>query len=165
MTNADHLDKIEKIIKEVRTCMMATMNDSGEMRARPMATADYDEHGNVWFFTDNDSAKVDELSNQQPNLITYSKTSDNTYLSMTGKIEVVKDLAKQKEKFSVFAKAWYPDGPESEDLILLKFVPQKAEYWDSPDSTIVQMWRIGKAVVTGTKYQTADDEHGKVTLK
>ncbi len=164
MGKMQDLEKIRQIVEEVRTCMFITQSDTDGLRARPMATASYDEHGNIWFMTDKNSEKIEELNNLQPVVLTYSNTSTNTYLSITGRAEVSDSLEKKKELFSIFAKIWFPDGPESDKLGLIKFVPIQAEYWDSPDSSIVQLYRMGKSLVTGSSYQAKNDEHGEVSL-
>jgi len=159
-----NIEKVRSIVKDCKTAMMATISEEGEMRARPMATSEYDEEGNIWFFTDKTSEKVDELSNQQPILLTYSNTTDNKYLSLTGTVSVVDHLDKKQELFSIFTKAWFPSGAESENLVLLKFTPSQGEYWDPSDSSLVQLFKIGKAILTGTEYESDADNHAKVAL-
>ena len=164
MKQTEHLNKIAEIVKDIRTCMFTTQSESGGLRARPMATAQYDETGEIWFFTDKDSAKIDELENQQPVMLSYAKPSDNTYLSITGVATTSNDLDKKKEIFSSISKAWFPEGPESKDLSLIRFKPTQAEYWDSSDSNIVQLYRIGKAVIAGEEYEAKPNEHSKVNM-
>jgi hypothetical protein len=47
-------------------------------------------------------------------------------------------------------------------LSLLRVSIEEAEYWDSPNSKIVQLYGFVKAVVTGQPARGGD--HGKVTL-
>ena len=160
----EQIRKFLDLIVDTNYLMQKKNTESGGLRARPMATAQYDDTGEIWFFTDKDSAKIDELENQQPVMLSYAKPSDNTYLSITGVATTSNDLDKKKEIFSSISKAWFPEGPESKDLSLIRFKPTQAEYWDSSDSNIVQLYRIGKAVITGEEYEAKPNEHSKVNM-
>jgi len=162
MNHKDQLKRVNQLVEEIRTCMFTTESNHGGLRSRPMATAACDDDGTIWFFTDDDSAKIDELKNHQPVLLSYARPSDNSYVSITGNAMISHDQQKKEEIFSVISKAWFPEGPESKDLALLKFTPTKAEYWDSSDSSIIQLYRIGKALLTGNTYEAEEEEHAVV---
>ncbi|MBK8392959.1 MAG: pyridoxamine 5'-phosphate oxidase family protein [Saprospiraceae bacterium] len=74
------------------------------------------------------------------------------------------DPIKKEQLFNFFSKAWFPDGPNSPNLGLIKFVPTEAEFWDSPDWKVFQLFKMAKAVVSGEEYEESKDEHGKVSL-
>jgi hypothetical protein len=59
-------------------------------------------------------------------------------------------------------KAWFPDGLDDPALALLRVDIEKAEYWDSPSSTVVHLVGFVKALATGKTYEPG--EHEKVTL-
>jgi general stress protein 26 len=59
-------------------------------------------------------------------------------------------------------KAWFPEGLDDPTLCLLKISVEEAEYWDSPNSKLVQIAGFVKALVTG---QSADGgEYGRVNF-
>ena len=161
--NAQH-DKVKNIIDKMRTCMFITKSDEGEIKIRPMATNSYDENGNIWFFTDSHSTKVDEVNSDSEVILSYSIPSDDTFLNIKGHAYEVLDPIKKEQLFNFFSKAWFPDGPNSPNLGLIKFVPTEAEFWDSPDWKVFQLFKMAKAVVSGEEYEESKDEHGKVSL-
>ena len=165
MNNTAEKNKIKNIIEEIRVGMLSTMNRHGEMRARPMATAQCDEQGNIWFITDKHSVKVQELSNHQPILLSYADSGSSTFLSLTGTAKAIEDQAKIRELFNPMVKAWYPEGPDGEDIHLIHFSIETAEYWDAPDSKLVRMWKIGKALVKGEKYEAEADSNKTVSFE
>jgi general stress protein 26 len=57
-----------------------------------------------------------------------------------------------------FYKAWFPDGLDDPHLGLLRVDVEKAEYWDSPNSKVVQLAGFVKALVTGQKAKGGDNE-------
>lgn len=50
---------------------------------------------------------------------------------------------------SPFAKAWFPDGPSSPNLALLKFVPGAAEFCDASSCRMVRLYAVDASIVSG----------------
>ena len=84
------IDKIE----DVRIAMLVTVNANHEIHSRPMGTAHVDEEGNIWFFTNEYSSKVDEISHENKVVVTYSDSNNSTYLCIKGTASLVDDRAK-----------------------------------------------------------------------
>jgi general stress protein 26 len=61
----------------------------------------------------------------------------------------------------VFAKPWFPEGPDSPNLALLKFIPDAADYWDAPNSVMVRAFGAVASIVAGKP--VAMGEHGSHT--
>ena len=71
---------------------------------------------------------------------------------------MVRDEAKNKELWTMAMKAWFPKGPEDPELGLLKVSVDKAEYWDTPGSTVIHLVGFVKATVTGKPYHPGENE-------
>lgn len=61
-THADALRKVAELIKEIRTAMLMTLDETGTPRSRPMYTHEVEFDGDLWFMTGADSAKVREIA-------------------------------------------------------------------------------------------------------
>jgi len=141
---------------------MLTTIDSGHLRSRPMSTQQAEFDGDIWFFTSDNTHKVDELRKDDRVCAAYSKPGSDTYVSISGRAEVVKDRAKIEELWNPVLKAWFPEGLDDPHLCLLKVSAEQAEYWDSPSGKLVQLLGFVKALATG---QEADwGENRKVDL-
>lgn len=151
------VEKVQRIAKEVRTCMFVTLRD-GKIQSRPMATASVDEDGTVWFFTDKGSDKVEELRGDEPVHLAYSDPDDNVYLTLSGKATTSTDRAKMEELMNPMIKSWYPEGVDSPRICLIEFTPEEGELWESKDSAVVQFYYVAKALVTGTRNDTGEHE-------
>ena len=151
------VEKVQRIAKEVRTCMFVTLRDD-KIQSRPMATAAVDDDGTVWFFTDKNSDKVEELRGDEPVHLAYSDPDDNVYLTLSGRARVSTDRAKMEELMNPMVKSWYPEGVDSPRICLLKFTPQDGELWESTESSVVQFYYVAKALVTGTRNDTGEHE-------
>ncbi len=55
------LEHLRHLIDDVKIAMLTTVDPSGALRSRPMMTQAADDDGTLWFFSAEDSAKVDEL--------------------------------------------------------------------------------------------------------
>jgi hypothetical protein len=60
------------------------------------------------------------------------------------------------------SKAWFPEGKDDPNLVVLKVTTDEAAYWDSTSSKMVVFFSMIKAVLTGTTPEGGD--HGKLNL-
>ncbi len=146
----ESINKLKELLEGIDFCMLTTI-DEGHLRSRPMSTQEFEFDGDLWFFTSEDTHKIDEIQKDNRVNVAYSKPNDNTYVSVSGRAEVVKDRAKIDELWSPVLKAWFPEGKDDTKLCLLKIPVEQAEYWDAPSSSIVQLFGMVKAIATGTE--------------
>jgi general stress protein 26 len=157
----EHKDAIEELRKRLqgfKIAMMTTVDAEGCLRSRPMAARDLEDDGSLWFFTQAGSAKTDEVARDQHVNVSYASESDNRYVSVSGRAQILQDAAKAKEIWNPLYKAWFPKGLDDPELRLLRVTIEKAEYWDSPSATVVQLAGFVKALATGKKYEPGDHE-------
>jgi len=162
MENEKNIAILKEMAEKVRICMFNTINQNGQFHSRPMATAKIEEDGSIWFFTNEYSPKSAEISKDNEVNLGYSDPSNNSYIYVNGKAELVDDMAKKKAYFSPPVKAWFPDGVDDPALILIKVTPSTAEYWDSSSSKMVTAFKMLKSIVTGDKPDMG--EHDKLTF-
>ena len=146
----ESIQKLNDLIKDVKVAMLTTI-DWGILRSRPMQTQEFDFDGDLWFFTSSETHKTEEIEKDRRVNVSYAAPDTNTYVSVTGTAEIVTDRAKIEELWNPIYKAWFPDGLEDPNLVLLKVAVEQAEYWDSPSSTLVQVAGFVKAMVTGER--------------
>lgn len=160
--SAQGIEKLHELIKDVRVAMLLTFRSDGTPRARPMYTQTPLENDNaLWFMTDATSAKLDELNDDPKALLTYSDPKANRYAVVNGHATIVHDPAIAKRLWNIHAQGWYPGGPDDPSLRLIRVEPIGAEWWDGPSNTSYFI-HLAKAIVTGTRAETASGEHGQV---
>lgn len=148
MSHADDTAKIWDIIETIDICMLTT-STGGSLRARPMSSHAERKTHNIFFLTDASGAKDEELRQDPRACLAFSEPKNNTYLSVSGRADVVRDTAKIKELWDKDAEAFWPNGPEDPNIRLVRFQPEMAEFWDGPSSTIVAGLKMLAANVTG----------------
>lgn len=163
MAKHEGVEKLNELIKGIKIAMLTTVDADGSLRSRPLYTQEAEPGGDLWFFIDADSAKVDEIAKDARVNVSYAAPDDQRYVSLSGTAQVLHDRARMKELWSPVAKGWYPEGPEDPRLALLRVTVEKAEYWDTPSGKMVQLAGFLKAVVTGERLEYAG-ENEKVEL-
>jgi general stress protein 26 len=122
------IDRVWEIMDDISICMVTT-HAGRHMRSRPMhAIPDRDE-GCIWFITDTRGAKEEEIAAAPDVCLAFADISDNTYLSIIGAAEMIRDPAKADELWSAEAQAWWPRGPRDPRVRVLRVRPERAEYW------------------------------------
>ncbi len=101
----ESVEKLKDLIEGIDFCMLTTM-DGGYLRSRPMSTQEFEFDGDLWFFTSDNTHKIEEIAKDNRVNVAYSKPGDNTYVSVSGRAEVSKDRAKIEELWSPILKAW-----------------------------------------------------------
>ncbi len=156
--NQEIVGKLAKLIKGIKFAMLSTVDSDGTIRSRPMATQDTEFDGTLWFFTRASAPKVDEVDHEHQVNVSYADPSGQTYISVSGLAQLVRDPAKNKELWSAAMQAWFPKGPEDPETALLKVTAEKAEYWDTPSSTVVHVIGFVKSVLTGKPAHVGENE-------
>ena len=151
------LDRVWEIMEDISVCMVTT-HTGGRMRSRPMhAIADRDEN-TVYFITDSRGAKDDEIAAAPDVCLAFADIGDNTYLSLTGRAEMVRDPAKAEELWSTEAQAWWPRGPRDPSVRVLRVDPEQAEYWDTRGNSITVALKLMAARMTGKQPELGDNK-------
>lgn len=160
MTDQSHSEATQKMwgmMKSIGFAMLTTEDDDN-LRARPMVAAQSDFDGTLWFFTRASSHKVDEVKQDQRVGVTYADPSKQDYVSLSGMARIVRDKGAIDEHWGESMLTWFPKGKDDPDIALLKVDVTMAEYWDSPNSTMVHAYGYLKAVVTGKSPNPGENE-------
>ncbi|WEX09516.1 pyridoxamine 5'-phosphate oxidase family protein [Chelativorans sp. AA-79] len=159
MAETDKEERVWELIRKIGICMLAS-RDGDMLRARPMAAHFDAETRVIYFLTDADSHKKEELDRDPHVVLAFADTGRQTYLSLSGIAEVSNDRGKVRELWSTPAKAWW-QSPDDPSIRVLKVVPQDAQYWVSP-GTVISYVKMAAAAVSGAR--PAMGENVKVEL-
>lgn len=157
-SKSERMAKLRELIDDISICSLVTLDADGVMRARPMATQQLDENSELWFYVHDDSAKIDNVRVHPQVCVSYADPGKNSYVSVSGTAELVHDKVKIKELWNPTLKAWFPKGVDDPELALLRVDVVSAQYWDSANSTIVQLFGMLKAMATGKAAEGGENE-------
>ena len=158
-THSEHVKKIADLIKSIDYGMLTTLDAEGRLHSRPMSSnKDVEFDGDVWFFTYGSTPKVHEIENKPYVNVAFSDPKSQTYVSLSGRAELVRDPATLKQHWQPSLKAWFPKGLNEPDLALIKVNADQGEYWDSPASVIAHAISFAKGALTGKPAQSGENE-------
>lgn len=159
----ENIKKLGELIKDIKVAMLTTVGPASDLHSCPMMTQDVDFDGDLWFFTKKSSGKIANIETDPHVNVVYSSPKNQTYVSVTGKAEVVQDREKIEELWSPAHNLWFEGGKEDPDLVLLRVEVENAEYWESPSSPVVYIMGFAKSLITGKKPPKLG-EHEKIEI-
>ncbi len=152
-------DQAWEMMSSIGTCMFIT-NASTGLRARPMAALVRPEQTVIWFLTDSESAKQDEIENNPEICLAFSDGASR-FVSMTGHATLTGDRAAIRDIWSPAAKAFWPKGPDDPSIVAIHVEPRQGEIWDG-STGLAATAKMAFAILTGSKPDLGTS--AKVTL-
>jgi general stress protein 26 len=140
-------DKVWDLIKDARTALLVTMDDT--LEAQPMGCLQTTFDGTLWFLTFRHSSKIRQVGRDDRVLVAYVNPERYEYVAVSGRARIVDDRQKLKELWTEGLRVWFPKGPNDPELALLAIDVAKADYWANPASAITYALAYVKARVTG----------------
>ncbi len=146
-------EKIKELAKKADVCLFTTNLTELPLTTRPMSTRDVDDDGCIWFFSREGSNKNREITADSRVQLFYSNFSSSEYMSLYGKVTIIKDEAKAKELWSAIAKTWFNEGYDDPELTLLKVEPEDGYYWDTKDGRVISLVKMVAGAITGKELE------------
>jgi len=163
MNQEDKSKKLIDIVRQFDNAMLVT-HDGNRLDARPMAVAQADDDGGLWFVTDRQSSKVMEITASTDVGITMQGSNAFVYLSADA--SVIDDRVKLKKLWKNSWRIWFPDGIDDPAIVLLHVIPRSGEYWDNSGlSGWKYLTKAGLAYFQGQPPEIGDDINAKVNLR
>ena len=157
--------KLWDLIKDIKFGMYTHRHGSGMMHSMPLTTQNkqMDEGNQLYFFVARSSDAATQIAHDDNVNVSYTSPGDDSYVSVSGKVAILDDMAKKEALWTPMAKAWFPGGPTDPNVALLEVRIGHAEYWDVKASKMVQVAKMLTAAVTG-KPPTDMGEHKEIRM-
>jgi general stress protein 26 len=160
------LEDLYALIEGIEIAMFTTRRSDGHLVSRPMATQTQAEGSDLWFVTDIESTKLEELE-QDPHVnLAYYRDRTREWVSVSGTATVTQDRRAIRELYRADWKAWFGDlggerdgGPDDPRLALILVDVQFASYLKVDKPTPIVLFDVVKAMVTGTPAQIGEERH------
>jgi general stress protein 26 len=151
--------KLQSLINRISVAMLTTVGADGALRSRPMQTRLAEADGTLWFFTDDYSELVREVSEEHQVGLTYAEPKQQQYVSVSGTATLVHDRERMRQLWHPAVKAYFPRGLDDPRLALLRVRIESAEYWDAPTNRMVQAYAFARSILTGDRAAIGDHKH------
>jgi general stress protein 26 len=151
------LDELYGLIEGIEIAMFTTRRADGRLVSRPMATQTQAEGSDLWFVTNIESNKLDELGFDANVNLAYYKDRTREWVSVSGTAMVSQDRRAIRELYQKDWKAWFGDeggardgGPDDPRLALILVEVDSVTYLKVDKPQPVVLFEVVKGMVTGT---------------
>jgi general stress protein 26 len=163
LRNQEAIDKLKELAEGIDMCLFCTNLKEGDGEStRPMSTQGVDDDGTLWFFSDKNSLKNDEIKKDKSIRLYYSQPSKSSFMVLNGDAEIVFDRKKVEELWSPHVKAWFTEGIDDPSISLLKVSPKSAYYWDVEGNKMINFFKYLASIATGAELIDAKEGNIKV---
>lgn len=159
MSESDFYD----VLDTFDNCMLLTFTDDGTPHARPMAVAGR-EGSALYFVTARATPKVEEATANDIAVITAQDS--RRWVTATGATSLVDDAGRIERFWSKTMDAWFPEGPQTPGLVMLRVDLADGEYWDVSGGQLARFaWGVARSIATGERIDESEEgEHGRERL-
>lgn len=162
----DTFKKFREVLGKFDTAVLTTINQDGKIHSRPMAIAEIEENGDVIFFTDENSAKAQEIEHNPSASVSCQNGWKDTVV-IRGTASVFRDMDKAKKLWRKTYQTWFPKGADDPRLVMIRVRGEAAEYWDNSGvQGLKYIFKAVKAIASKSRPEPdSTDEHGIVNLR
>ncbi|ACG75085.1 pyridoxamine 5'-phosphate oxidase-related FMN-binding [Anaeromyxobacter sp. K] len=112
-----------------RYCLLVTLAD-GVAHARVLEPFPPDDDFTVWLGTSRGSRKVEQLRKDPAATLAYQDDARGACAVLVGRAEIVEGVSERRRRFKPFWRAFWPEGPDGAEFVLVRFRPERIEVWD-----------------------------------
>ncbi|HJP84483.1 MAG TPA: pyridoxamine 5'-phosphate oxidase family protein [Gemmatimonadaceae bacterium] len=158
MPTSKKIDELYDLIRGIETAMFTTRRPNGQLVSRPMATQDRMDGADLWFVTNVDTHKVDELTLDPHVNLSYYNSKSREWVSVSGVAHVSKNRNRIRQLYHEDWKAYFGDeggerdgGPNDPRIALIMVEAESATYMKVNKPKPVVLFEVLKGMVTGSR--------------
>ena len=151
------LDDLYDLIDGIEIAMLTTRRGDGHLVSRPMQTQERETGLDLWFMTNVETHKLDDLMSDPHVNLAYYKDRSREWVSVSGLATVTTDRELVRELYKPDWKAWLGDeggdrdGSASDPRIALILVEaESVTYMKVTKPKPVVLFEVARAMVTGS---------------
>ncbi len=162
ITPEKKIEELYDLIDGIEIAMFTTRRQDGRLVSRPMATQTQAEGADLWFVTDRETHKLEDLE-YDPNVnLAYYRDGNREWVSVSGTAHVSSDRSAIRELYRPDWKMWFSDeggerngGPDDPRLALIMVEVDEVTYMKVDKPRPVVLFEVAKGFVTGEKPDVA----------
>jgi general stress protein 26 len=163
MVQSRKIDDLYDLIEGIETAMFTTRRPNGQLVSRPMATQNRIEGTDLWFVTNAETHKLDELALDPHVNCAYYNNRTHEWVSVSGVAHVSKNRNRIRQLYREDWKAWFEDdggdqdgGPNDPRIALIMVEADSATYMKVSKPRPIVLFESLKAKVTGSPQHIGD---------
>src|SRR5947209_17412104 len=158
------LDDLYKLIDGIEVAMVTTRRADGHLVSRPMQTQRRTTGTDLWFMTNIESEKFEELARDPHVNVAYYKDRTREWVSISGRAILSRDRDLIDSLYQPDWKAWLGDegdgrrdgGPHDPRIALILVEADSVVYSKSDRPMPLVLFQVVKSMITGEPPKVAD---------
>src|SRR5205823_1205794 len=163
MAPSRKIDDLYDLIEGIETAMFTTRRPNGQLVSRPMATQSRIEGADLWFVTNVETHKLDELAVDPHVNCAYYNNKTREWVSVSGVAHVSRNRNRIRQLYQEDWKVWFEDnggdedgGPNDPRIALIMVEADSATYMKVSKPRPIVLFETLKAKVTGSPPRIGD---------
>ena len=151
------LDDLYDLIDGIEIAMLTTRRPDGHLVSRPMQTQERETGLDLWFMTNVETHKLDDLMNDPHVNLAYYRDRSREWVSVAGLATVSTDRDLIRELYKPDWKAWLGDDGGDRDgsaddprIALILVEAESATYMKVTKPKPVVLFEVARAMLTGS---------------
>ena len=160
------LDDLYELIDGIEIAMLTTRRTDGHLVSRPMATQRRTAGTDLWFVTDIETNKLEELAHDPHVNVSYYKDRTREWVSVSGRAIISRDRNIIRDLWAPDWKAWFAKGddprsgtPDDRRIALIFVEAHSVTYMKQDKPQPVVLFEVLKALVTGSAPDVGSVRH------
>jgi general stress protein 26 len=150
--------EFHKILANFDTGMLVIQGAQEELAAQPVAISTSNKDELIWLALGVDSDKLAEPPAADRCLLLCERPG--RHLAIKGSLLIERATSLVHEVWKPHWQTWFPAGAKSQNLLLARFNPQQAEYWDhSGLMRLTYVFETARSIVRGARRPPLREEH------
>jgi general stress protein 26 len=112
------------------------MDSNGDANARAIDTSKLTDEWTVRFMTDRRTRKVGEIARTGRMTLIYHHQVGRAYVTLVGRASIIDDVAVKQASWQPGSFKWHPGGPTDPNVVLIEFVAERIETWNTPGQIV-----------------------------
>jgi general stress protein 26 len=158
LTTKQKLGQLYELIDDIKVALMTTRRADGSLVSRPMATQARAEGTDLWFTTNIETHKIEEIEHEPSVNLAYYKDGTYEFVSVSGYARLSRDRELIRRLYKPDWRAWLGDeggerdgGPNDPRIALVLVEAQSATYLKTQHGKAVTLFNVVKGAVTGER--------------
>jgi general stress protein 26 len=127
LTTEQLLTIAKDAILATQYCFLITLGEAGQLNSRLMQPYEPTEDFIIYMGTSPRSRKVSEIQGNQHVTLSYHSPRENAFVTLIGSATLETDFSLREKYWREEWRIFFPGGADSDDYILIKFVPNRIE--------------------------------------
>jgi general stress protein 26 len=146
---AKTLSDISAAMRDIDFCTLSARTADGAIGARPMSNnREVDFTGDAWFFSADGTRMIQDIARDgkvglayqgKPGLIGGVIGKPGIFIAVESDADLIRDKAMFAAHWDKTLDRWFPQGPDTPDLVMIRARARRIHYWDGEEEDEVPL--------------------------